>query len=354
MEQANRQPDMLDLLTQPAFYAQNGRIVQVNQAAAQLGLEPGTDVTKLLSTGADEYRTFQSGELSLSISVENAPRGATVARLREKDVFILEQPDTLGEFRALSLAAQELRDPLSTIMTLSDRLFSALPENPENTVADSLAQFNQGLYKMLRLIGNMSYAEKFSKETAVYTETCNIRTFFEELCATSEKTVSSGGRTLQYRGLEKDLFCLINQELLERAFYNLLSNAIKFSPQGATINVSLIRNQDKLYLTFENPFDGISERNFFTAFRKEPGIFDGRCGMGLGMVLIRSAACAHGGTVLAEQTDSQARVTFSLQINQNPSNSVRSPILRVDYAGERDHRLIELADALPSEAYKDL
>ena len=76
--------------------------------------------------------------------------------------------------------------------------------------------------------------------------------------------------------------------------------------------------------------------------------------MGLGMVLIRSAACAHGGTVLAEQTDSQARVTFSLQINQNPSNSVRSPILRVDYAGERDHRLIELADGLPSEAYKDL
>jgi len=354
MEQANRKPDMLDLLTQPAFYVQKERIVQVNQAAARMGVEPGTEVWELLLTGADEYRAFQHGSLYLTVAAENTSWGATVNRIEEKDVFLLDRSAEQTEFRVLSLAAQELRDPLSTVITLSDRLLPLLPENPDSTVANRIAQFNQGLYQLLRLVGNMSYAEKAGRKAPVYTETCNMRTFFEELSASSNSLVSSGNRTLLYHGIEKDLFCLVNRELLERAFYNLLSNAIKFSPDGAAIHVTLTRDRDKLYLTFENPFDGIPERDFFSAFRREPGILDGRCGMGLGMVLIRSAASSHGGTVLTEQSDSRTRVTVSLQIRQDQTNSVRSPVLRVDYAGERDHGLIELADALPSGAYHDL
>ena len=31
---------------------------------------------------------------------------------------------------------------------------------------------------------------------------------------------------------------------------------------------------------------------------------------------------------------------------------LRSPVLRVDYAGEQDHTLVELSDCLPADLYK--
>jgi hypothetical protein len=46
-----------------------------------------------------------------------------------------------------------------------------------------------------------------------------------------------------------------------------------------------------------------------------------------------------------------ARITMTLTIRQS-SGTLRSNILKVDYAGERDHGLIELAESLPSKLYE--
>ena len=45
------------------------------------------------------------------------------------------------------------------------------------------------------------------------------------------------------------------------------------------------------------------------------------------------------------------RVTLTLAIRSGSGNQVRSPILKVDYAGERDHGLLELSDVLASDLY---
>ena len=89
----------------------------------------------------------------------------------------------------------------------------------------------------------------------------------------------------------------------------------------------------------------------FQRYLRQPGIEDGRFGMGLGMVLIRSAAARHGGTVLIDQPNGTGtRVSMTITISQDTA-SLRSPVLRVDYSGEQDHGLVELADCLPLDAY---
>ena len=70
------------------------------------------------------------------------------------------------------------------------------------------------------------------------------------------------------------------------------------------------------------------------------------------MVLIRNAAAKHGGTVLVDQPEgSGSRITLTIPIRQDTSGMLRSPVLRVDYAGDQDHGLVELADCLPLDAY---
>ena len=70
-------------------------------------------------------------------------------------------------------------------------------------------------------------------------------------------------------------------------------------------------------------------------------------------MLVRSAAASHGGAVLIDQPEGGgARVTMTIAIRQSTSGTLRSPILRVDYAGERDHALVELSDVLPAQCYE--
>ena len=71
------------------------------------------------------------------------------------------------------------------------------------------------------------------------------------------------------------------------------------------------------------------------------------------MVLIRSAAATHGGSVLIDHPEGVGtRITMTLAIRQDTPGAVRSPLLRMDSAGERDHGLIELSQQLPAELYE--
>ena len=110
-----------------------------------------------------------------------------------------------------------------------------------------------------------------------------------------------------------------------------------------------------LFLTVQDSGSGIAGEirgNVHTRFLRQPGLEDSRFGIGLGMVMIRSAAAAHGGTVLIDHPQGcGTRITMSMAIRQDTDSMVRSSMLQIDYAGDRDHALIELSNVLPSTPY---
>ena len=50
--------------------------------------------------------------------------------------------------------------------------------------------------------------------------------------------------------------------------------------------------------------------------------------------------------------DTGTRVTLTIAIRQGGEAMLRSNVLRVDYAGERDHTMLELSDVLPLSLYE--
>lgn len=345
MEEQKDMLGLLDLMTQPAFCVKEDQILRLNPAARQLLLQAGDRISPLLLTGGEEYAQFSGGCLHLTLSLEGQSIGASVQRVEDMDVFVLEPEEDGCALRAMALAAAELRRPLADAMTGAAALLDSQAD------PQTLQRLNRSLYQMLRMVGNMADADV----TGCRMETTDAVAFFREVFEKAQTLLSRSGITLVYEDWQETLCCLLDTRQLERAVLNLLSNAAKFTPKGGQITASLTRRGRTLYLSIQDSGSGIAQEVMGTLFRRyqrQPGIEDSRFGLGLGLKLIQNAAREHGGTLLVTPAEAGGtRIVLTLAIRQSRQSGLRSPVFSVDYTGGYDHALVELADCLSSELY---
>ncbi len=350
MEQSHDLTGFLDLIIRPAFAVTDGIIQYCNQAAQGLFLSAGTPVSDFLQTGAEEYASMESGCLYLSVCVGSHSFGASVTRMDGFDVFILEQEDTQPQLQAMALAAKELREPLANIITAADRL------EPSNENEQTYKQLlSRSLHQMLRIVGNMSDAVHYTAPAAPRQELRDMAAVIGEVFEKAAALAEQAGVTVRFSNFPEPVMSMTDTEKLERAIYNILSNAIKFAGSGSVVDARLTKHGNKLYLTVRDSGSGIGDElvgSIFSRHLRQPGIEDGRHGIGLGLVMIRGAATAHGGTVLIEKNgETGTKLTMTLSIRKNLSGNLDSPRLKVDYTGGFDHAMIELSDVLPTSAF---
>lgn len=355
MGQENSPKQMLDMLTYPAFAVECGKISYCNEPASALFLLPGTDIFSILQTGKEEYAAFSEGHLYLTLLIGNSPREATVISMDGIHLFLLSDGNIPNQLQAVSLAAQQLRGPLSDIIATSNMLMPNIASNNDAVTQMQLAQYFRSLHQLLRLVGNMSDAARYAQEPSSNMVTVEATSLFAEVIEKAAALLSEAEITLQYEGPSAPIYLLANGERIERSVYNLISNAVKFSPKGSTLRATLTRRKDLLLFTLSDPGERLAQQvqaNIFNRFMRQPGLSDSRFGLGLGLNIVHSTATAHGGTVLLESPPSGGvRITMTLRIRQSESAIVRSPYY-LDYTGGHDHGLIELSDVLPPSAYK--
>ncbi len=344
MDQSIKHNPLLDLMNCPAFLVRDGIIMQVNRAAQQKLIILGAPAAQYLGERLPAYQAFKSGSLYLPLQLEGGICGATVTVADDQHLFCLEQNTPADQ--ALALAAQQLRAPLHS-------LFSATETHPE------LLPIQQELYQLHRIITNMSDYPRYKEQKDARMESVELSGIFAETVEKAAVLLESSGIRLKYSALPQFVVGFADREMLERAVYNLISNAAKFSPKGGTVDTKLTVNGKMLYFTVQDQGDGIAPEvlgNVFDRYLRSPGIEDSRQGMGLGLALVKAVALSHKGTVLIDQPeDGGTRITMTISVPDNSSNILHSPV-RIplsDYAGGRDHGLLELSDVLPGSAYKE-
>ncbi len=346
--------DMLAHFIVPAFFVENGAIIYANQAAQQRQLGIGTSVDPLLVTGQEEYAQFNGGCLYLSINLQGKVYNAGVTKYGSAHLFVIEDTPEDIALQAYSLAAKELREPLAGIMIAADRLFRTIPEDADPLAKRQAAFINQNLYKMLRIVGNMSDASSYAQQNDVHLENINISSVLEELFADIAHSCEQSGIQFAYQCPDAVIYGPIDQPKLERGLYNLISNAIKFTEKGGSVQASVQRRNKRLFITITDSGNGIPRafhETMFKRYQRNAAIEENRHGIGLGMVLAKSAAAIHGGAILMEHlADSGAKITMTVSLSERDT-MLRSPILRIDYVGERSHSLVELADSLDTGMY---
>lgn len=348
MEIQNSRASVLDRIPYPAFYESDGQISQLNQAAEDHGLQIGQQILPMLFSGREEYAELKEGCLYLTLTIGDQKAEATVVADGSRRLFLLERPDALAELRALSLAAEELRVPLTAMFSSADQLWE------QSRDASAKAQFNRRLHQLLRIVSNMSDAYYYCGSDRIPTENLQICSFLEELLEKAREYLLSSNIHLTYTLPRQEIIIVADREKLERAVYNLISNAVKHTAPGGQCHFELTC-RDRLYLSMTDGGFGTAEGlspNAYTRYLRSPSLSDGQEGIGLGMVLIRATAANHNGVVLIDHPEGRGtRVTMTMELHRGGVSQIRSPRLHPDYAGERDHCLQELADVLSPELY---
>lgn len=345
------QTDMLDLMTEPIFLVRSGRIVRINPAAARLLIRENASINDYILTGLQEYQAFRGGCLYVTLQINGQPWGASVLQTEQGDLFAVDPLIESPELQALALAARELRAPLSDAMILASRI-GAAADSQELT--DAAAKLNRMLYQLQRQISNMS--DVSGTGAGHRAEVTMADAFFREIFEKASALADGTGKELTYEGIRADAEFFADRQLLERAVLNLLSNAMKFTQPGSRITGRLTRDGQQLMLQVTDDGSGIPDEilgSIFRRYLRQPAIEEGRQGLGLGMPIVRSAAAAHGGAVLIDRpANGGTRVTMTMRIRDPEDTDLHAGRLLVDYAGERDHALLELADVLPPECYE--
>ena len=345
MEIGTERNQMLDLMLRPAFWVEEGIIRHMNTAAASLLLSEGMAVEGLIASAREEYAQLSEGCLHLQLCIGGQNVGATVVCQAGGQLFLPETFPISAQLRSLSLTAMQLREPLSGLMAINEQIL--LSADPEYA-----ALANRRQHQLLRIISNMSDAAQYADPDRCHKEYTEVCGFLEEILEKADTLMQHINIRIDSNIPRENIYTLVDREQLERAVYNLLSNAAKFGQSTGSIQVRLVRRGQKLYLSVQSSGAAPAAGNFYDRFLREPMPEDPAQGIGLGMMLIRSVAANHGGAVLVDHPDADhTRVTLSLAICHGKGDLVRSPVLRLDYAGERDHGLLELSDVLPAELY---
>ncbi len=347
---------LLEQIPQPAFLVKENQILHINHGAQQRQLSIGAPVAPLIAIGASEYARFTTGRLFLTLTVGQTSYNASVIKLQELDLFCLESEYQDVSLRALALAAQNLRAPLSTAMLNMDGLL-AEQSGLSPAQQTQFLQLNKSLYEMQRLVGNMSDAAAYHAQPNPKAELRDGVSFIAEVVEKAAALIEGTGTHIQLQGANTPAPCLLDTDKLERGILNLISNAVKFSPKGSTVQVCLRQSLTTLYCSVQNHISqtqGALQEDLFFRYLREPGLEPVQNGIGLGLSIVRSAAIAHNGTLLIDKPEVDTlRFTLSITKGGKFTGTLRCPVqIPVNYTGGYDRTRIELAEILPPEAFQ--
>jgi signal transduction histidine kinase len=202
----------------------------------------------------------------------------------------------------LSTIAHELRTPLTAVRTSVGLLADPDTAPTEEQRRTLLAAIERNADRMQRLVGDILELARFrSGSIRLQLRRFDACELARAVAASVEPLARTRGQRIDVRGCEADVAVFGDHRRLEQALLNLVSNAQKFSPDAATIDVTVAVVADRVSWTVRDAGPGIPDGDRGRLFER---FFVGRNdrhaageGVGLGLPTALAIAQAHGGTI---------------------------------------------------------
>lgn len=226
---------------------------------------------------------------------------ADLARRRQEEVVsLLESEKELRE-KFVTALTHDLRTPL-TSAKMSAQLLARKAGEPE-AVLRSAARISASVDRAERMVRDLLDANRLKAGEGIplSIEACRL----DEVVNHSVKELTAlNGERFEFVNEAHETEGYWDHEALSRVIDNLASNAVKYGAPGKTITIGLVKQQHYAEISVHNEGDAISiddQKSLFKSYRRtDSAVSSGQKGWGIGLVLVKGIAEAHGGSVRLE------------------------------------------------------
>ena len=226
------------------------------------------------------------------------------AELERKNLELERLNRLKGDLMAVT--SHDLKSPLAAMIT-SARFLLEFPDREPARLRTGLTRIVDSGEYLLRFIQDLLDLERMEAGAFVLErEVVSCTALVSEVVATVALHAAERTIRVEQDPIGEDPRCLADPRRLRQVFHNLLSNAVKFSPDGATVRVSLHTADGRVRVRIADRGPGIPEDQreaIFDRYHQVKGQgVDARgfAGAGLGLFIVRKILELHEGRVWVE------------------------------------------------------
>lgn len=238
-------------------------------------------------------------------------------------------------------AAAELRVQLAQMTAASQVLERCAWDEKSKSY---LAAMNQGICRMLRIVGRMELGERLGMETPrLNLAAADLGALIADLGARMEGLLERAGVILTVDGPEH-LPARVDGELVRQMLLELVSNGAK---AGKQVTVRLERDRDNAVFTVEDNGPGVTQEQLASLFGGGQEERPDWRQSGNGVAIARRIAVLHGGALVARCAPGKGlKVIVSIPLGAGGDGCLESPQAEWDRGGF-DEALVGLSHLLP-------
>jgi two-component system phosphate regulon sensor histidine kinase PhoR len=218
---------------------------------------------------------------------------ADITRLKELDRLKTE---------LVANVSHELRSPLTAIKAYAELLMEGLDDRDEDLRRQFLGVIDAEADRLSQCISNLLDLARIQAEGyELRPERFELTQMISDTVDVVGLRFSRHGIGITTEGPTDDIWMIGDRPILFSMLKNLVDNAAKFSGQGEEVLVKTTRGADGVHIAVHDSGPGIPDDQLHSIFerfyRVKSTSSSGIEGFGLGLVIARQAAQAHGGDI---------------------------------------------------------
>lgn len=260
-------------------------------------VEKAAEMLGLLIANAKAFR-----DTSLELTQKTDELEQAIAKARQAEKLAL-----LGKMA--SIVAHDLRTPVSSLGMSLFSLKSKL--DPSGTKYPELALVEDSIVRLKEAMENLL---DFSRDMRVTLRRCDLNALIKRIVDSISLVHSHGGVQIEYRLRDDMPEVRVDETHMERAIVNLVLNAVQASQiKGGVVRITTDCSQDEVSISVADDGPGIPEGFIKRIF--EPFYTTRDKGTGLGLVVVKKVAEAHGGSVEVKSSNCGTKFIMRIPIS---------------------------------------
>jgi len=225
--------------------------------------------------------------------------------IEEKNDILAEQNEKLEDLHReqsslLSTVVHDLNTPLHQVKGLAHLISLSGPINDDQRL--QLSKIDAVIDKGHQLIGDLLAANSLEHEMyEVNPELFNLNELLDQIVQDFQQAARHKSIRLEWAIASKEVFLYTDKKHVTRIFENLLSNALKFSPEGKSVELSMLKEETFAAVAVKDAGPGIREADKSRMFKKFQKLSarptGGEASTGLGLFIVKQLVDAMQGEI---------------------------------------------------------